>query len=360
MINLYLENFNILYFSNFVIGSIASFLFVYPINYFGIKYALIDRLDSRKEYRDKIVRIGGLSIVLSFFLSIILYQLINNVFSDNQLIYLLFYSTLFFFIGFFDDILAIKAIPRLILQISISFAAWFFCSDLQFKFLDKVFTQNYLFDINLILGIFITVIWISGVTNAINWTDGLDGLASGISIVVLIGLFFIFLTLDQYQYAFYSISLAGCCYGFFLQNYKPAKIIMGDGGAYFLGFNLASLCLIASNKIMTLYPLNIYNVFLPFLLLTIPILDMLVVILTRILNSRSPFQPDRNHLHHKLLKNGYSYQKTLRIIIFLNLIFSFMTLLIFKSYSHILISTIIIFILNFFNKIKSFNFRKRF
>ena len=102
-------------------------------------------------------------------------------------------------------------------------------------FRDLNFGNNLNLDF-LILSLIVTVIWITGVTNAINWTDGLDGLAGGVSVVLSSGLFFIFLSLDLYDYALYSISIAGACYGFLIHNYRPATILMGDGGSYFFRF----------------------------------------------------------------------------------------------------------------------------
>ena len=92
---------------------------------------------------------------------------------------------------------------------------------------------NYLNEFFFILSLIVTIIWITGVTNAINWTDGLDGLAGGVSVVLSSGLFFIFLSSDLYDYALYSIAIAGACYGFLVHNYKPATILMGDGGFTF-------------------------------------------------------------------------------------------------------------------------------
>ena len=355
MIDFYLENIYLSAFSFFIVASTFSFLLVYPVKLFGNYFGFIDSIDFRKEYRDKIVRIGGLSIVVGSFISFIYTNALIKIQLDNQLLYVLIFSIFFFLIGFIDDILTIKPVPRLILQFFCSFSVWLFCNDLHFNLLEKIFFNNFPGEIIIIMGLLITAVWISGVTNAINWTDGLDGLASGVSIIILINLFFIFLTLNEIQLANYSIVLAGSCYGFFLQNYKPAKIIMGDGGSYFLGFNLASLCLIASNKFFIQYPSERFLSLLPLFLLIIPIVDMSLVIFTRIRNLKSPFYPDRNHLHHKLLKKGFSYKKTLIFIILLNLIASSIVLFLLSGFKYLIILICILFALNFIIKFKPTN-----
>ena len=121
---------------------------------------------------------------------------------------------------------------------------------------------------------------------------------------------------------------------------------MGDGGSYFLGFNVAVLSLIASNNLYFQYPNEEIYTFLPLLLLAIPILDMLIVILTRISNLKSPFEPDRSHLHHRLLKLGFGYQKTIDIIIILNLIFSTITFVLISRYDFLFSSILLIVFLN--------------
>ena len=217
-------------------------------------------------------------------------------------------------------------------------------------------TRNYLNQLLQIASLIVTVFWITGVTNAINWTDGLDGLAGGVSVVLSSGLFFIFLSLDLYDYALYAIAIAGACYGFLIHNYKPASILMGDGGSYFLGFNLASLSLIASNAIF--FESEIGNAFFislfPFLLLGVPIIDMFFVILIRIYNSKSPFYPDRNHLHHRLLSLGINYKGTISTILLLNITFVSLVYLFFSKREFIFISltfyTLLLLSLNFLKK----------
>ena len=264
----------------FIFSIIISNFAISPIRKIGLRYGLIDHYEKRKDFKGIIVRIGGLSIVLGCSISLLLSANLFDFQFDNQLIYLFFVSILFFLIGFFDDLLTIKPIPRLFLQISSTLLSLKLLDNIVFpffKFTTLTNNSNILF---FAVGLLITIIWIPGVTNAFNWIDGLDGLAGGVSVILFSGLFFVFLSLDLYQYSLYTIAIAGSSYGFLIHNYKPASILMGDGGSYFLGFNLAALSLIASNSLILEGNINssIVASFLPFILLSVPIFDMFFVI----------------------------------------------------------------------------------
>ena len=146
-----------------------------------------------------------------------------------------------------------------------------------------------------------TVFWIVGITNAINWLDGLDGLTSGIILIYssfLTG--YSFLSQD-FNLAITSAIISGSCLGFLNHNKFPASIIMGDSGSNFLGFIISVLSIFSFKTIDS--GINFYYAF---IFMSIPLLDMLFVISKRILNKKSPFYPDRNHLHHRLLRNGFN------------------------------------------------------
>ena len=326
----------------FIFSIIISNFAISPVRKIGLKYGLIDRYEKRKDFKGIIVRIGGLSIVLGCLISLLLSANLFNIQFDKQLIYLSFVSLLFFLIGFFDDLFSIKPIPRLILQVSATLLSLKILDNLVFPFFEFANSPDKSNNFFLVLGLLITLLWIPGVTNALNWIDGLDGLAGSVSLILFSGLFFVFLSLNLYQYSLYSIAIAGGCYGFLIHNYKPASILMGDGGSYFLGFNLATLSLIASNSLIIENNINsliIASLF-PFILLCVPILDMVFVILVRIYNLKSPFYPDRNHLHHRLLEFGINYKSTILIILILNLLAVFSAYLLFSKNDLICISLI--------------------
>ena len=177
------------------------------------------------------------------------------------------------------------------------------------------FLSNNYFYLNDSFSLIINILWFCGVINSINWIDGLDGLAAGISLIICFGLAFISIANGNLSIALLSIILAGSCLGFLKNNFYPAKIMMGDGGSYFLGTNIALLSFLAVAKSD-----GQINLFIPFTLLIVPILDMTYVIISRIQNKLSPFYPDRRHLHHRLINYGFSYKKTVCIIYLLNFI----------------------------------------
>jgi UDP-N-acetylmuramyl pentapeptide phosphotransferase/UDP-N-acetylglucosamine-1-phosphate transferase len=160
-----------------------------------------------------------------------------------------------------------------------------------------------------ILSLLATVIWLVGITNAINWLDGLDGLAAGVSGIAAVGLLSVSFSLDQPAAGLLAAALAGSCLGFLRHNFNPARIFMGDGGSYFLGFALASISIVGPAKGLTSVSL-----LLPLMILSLPLADMSAVIMGRLSEGRSPFYPDRRHLHHRLLRAGFSHRRTVVLI----------------------------------------------
>jgi UDP-N-acetylmuramyl pentapeptide phosphotransferase/UDP-N-acetylglucosamine-1-phosphate transferase len=159
------------------------------------------------------------------------------------------------------------------------------------------------------LSLLATVVWLVGITNAINWLDGLDGLAAGVSGIAAIGLLSVSFSLAQPAAGLLAAALAGACLGFLRHNFNPARIFMGDGGSYFLGFALAAISIVGPAKGLTGVSL-----LLPLLILSLPLADMSAVIMGRLSEGRSPFYPDRRHLHHRLLRSGLSHRRTVVLI----------------------------------------------
>jgi UDP-GlcNAc:undecaprenyl-phosphate GlcNAc-1-phosphate transferase len=150
--------------------------------------------------------------------------------------------------------------------------------------------------------------------NAINWIDGLDGLAAGVSGIAATIMLVVCLFMDQPAAAIIAAALAGGALGFLRYNFNPANIFMGDGGAYFMGFTLAAVGVIGLVKTVTTAA-----VLLPYLILAVPILDMSAVILDRLRSGKSPFVADKRHLHHRLLNAGLSHRVTVVFIYILTL-----------------------------------------
>nr|WP_075440452.1 MraY family glycosyltransferase [Prochlorococcus marinus] len=307
-----------------IVFSICFFisLIVIPIvNKLGIFYKILDIPDKRKKHKKPLVRIGGLAIYLSFIFSIIILIIFfkENLFltiNIEKIITIILGSSTFFLIGIMDDLLNLSPFIRLIFQIIVSSFIWSKGIGINNLDISWVGFLNNNIELNTFFSFLISIIWIVGVINAINWIDGLDGLGIGISYMTLCGVFIYSCLISNYSLIFLSIVLLGICLGFYLYNSNPAKLLMGDGGSYLLGSLLAILCL-ETFKLGS----NNENIFLSILFLFVPLADMTYVITKRILTKKSPFFPDRGHIHHRLLNLGISYKNTVIIIIGFQFIF---------------------------------------
>jgi UDP-GlcNAc:undecaprenyl-phosphate/decaprenyl-phosphate GlcNAc-1-phosphate transferase len=150
-----------------------------------------------------------------------------------------------------------------------------------------------------------TVFWILGMINSINWIDGLDGLSSGVGLIAAATLGIISLTtaVSQPYVAVLCFTLAGALLGFLRWNFHPASIFMGTSGTMFVGFTLAVLSILGTAKVAV-----------AILVLGVPIIDTFWIIVRRVASRRSPFSPDRGHIHHRLLDLGLSHTQTVLLI----------------------------------------------
>lgn len=158
-------------------------------------------------------------------------------------------------------------------------------------------------------GIPLTILWIVGVTNAVNLIDGLDGLAAGVSSIACMSLFCIALLVGEFEVALVTAALTGACFGFLPYNFNPAKIFMGDTGSTFLGFILATVSIMGLFKSYA-----VISVAVPFLVLGLPLFDTGFAIVRRMKAGKPIMSPDREHLHHRVLDMGFSQKKTVGII----------------------------------------------
>ncbi|MFN2196101.1 MAG: hypothetical protein ACK2UW_08265 [Anaerolineales bacterium] len=236
---------------------------------------------------------GGVAIYLAFVLSLI-------IFKFDWVTYwpLLASSTGMFFLGLYDDFFQLSPPAKIIGQIiagSLLIYAGYRIEFFKFEFVN----------------ILITIIWLVMITNAINLIDNMDGLAGGISIIVAGYLAFLFFrSPSQSDLFIYTLILIGATAGFWIYNFPPAKIFMGDSGSMFLGFSLAALAVVrrtsASNVLAVLG--------IPLLLFILPIMDTSFVAITRILRGESPAKGGRDHTSHRLIAFGLSERQTLLVL----------------------------------------------
>ncbi len=275
----------------------------------GLKIGYVDQPGERKIHQKPIVRLGGIAISLATLMACLIAWILggfNSLPHDQVLEFWGVFggSFLFFLIGLSDDLSDLSPFTRLLMQLCVASVVWIVGVRIEFLPLPGIGLISLGF-----LSLPITIIWLAGVVNAINWMDGLDGLASGISGISASILLILCLWLNQPTVALFAAALTGSSIGFLRYNFKPAQIFMGDSGSYFIGFTLASLSVIS---LMNTTSASL--IFLPFLILSVPIVDMSVVILARLSDGKSPFYPDQRHLHHRFLKLGFSQRLTVILI----------------------------------------------
>jgi UDP-GlcNAc:undecaprenyl-phosphate GlcNAc-1-phosphate transferase len=283
------------------ISSVALAVVLTPlVIWFARRFNVVDLPDIRKVHKQPTPRIGGVAIYLP---TIIVLSAV--FFTDNSIkrqagdihskIFVLFaVITLIFLVGLADDIRGIRARNKLLFQVAASIIV---CA-MGFRIKSFAYSDNLIIDFG-ILSWPITILWIVGITNAVNLIDGLDGLAAGLSGVACGVMLVLSIYFHQTAMAVIMLSLLGALSGFLYYNFNPAKIFMGDCGSLLLGFTIASSSVIFATKSHAIVSLT-----LPVLALGIPIFDTLLSILRRFLDRRSLFSPDHEHFHHKLLALG--------------------------------------------------------
>ena len=304
-------------------------LFAIPISLgIGKKFKIIDYPNLRKQHTRPIVRIGGMAITFGFIFSSINIFILYFDSVENSLFYLKIIAIIFafFLIGLGDDIFSLNPIIRLFIQFSLSAILWWSGLRIDYVNISSLFNGSVQLNLPAIFSFLITCIWITGIINALNWFDGLDGLATGISIIILFSLLLISLKISQFELSIIIASLIGSLLAFIKFNYFPAKILMGDCGSYLLGSSLSIFSLLVAKNISSLTPQYIIAE-IPIFSLGIIIIDMIYVIFKRISKGKSPFFPDNNHLHHRLLKFGFSQKKVVNIIYLLFIFTASLTVL---------------------------------
>ena len=278
------------------------------------KYQWYDSNDKRKIHTGDIPRIGGLGIFVSFVAALLLFLIIckfSNIHLNNISKYKHLSLVLGFFIitalGVIDDFISIRAWQKFLIQITAALIVSTGGFNFQFFYIPFIRYNIPLYFFSHAL----TIFWIISLCNAINLIDGIDGLAGGISAIAVLFYGIIFYITGNSTAAGLSFSLLGGILGFLIFNFPPAKIFMGDSGSLFLGFSLSVIPLVNNKP-----PVSSTVLFLPLILLIIPILDMIAAMLRRIRRGIPIFSPDREHVHHKLMDFGLSNRKILFTLYF--------------------------------------------
>jgi UDP-GlcNAc:undecaprenyl-phosphate GlcNAc-1-phosphate transferase len=294
------------------------------------KYKIYDDFNDRKLPKSPRPRLGGVGIFIGFFtafyaLFFAVYLLQDTpyfIYIDLSLFQIMLYvcSILFFFLlGLYDDFKGLKAMQKL--AVELVFATILFYIGFKIELLTLPFMKD---SINVgILSYPLSMLWIIGVANAINLIDGLDGLAGGVIAIVAVTIIII-CVLDKLVFpAIIITALLGGIIGFLPYNIYPSRILMGDSGALFAGTILATVSLKTAHKASLGIALMI-----PIIFLAIPVMDAVLSFFRRLLKGKNPFKGDNDHIHHRLMKKGFSEKKSVGILLILTAIFSILSILV--------------------------------
>jgi UDP-GlcNAc:undecaprenyl-phosphate/decaprenyl-phosphate GlcNAc-1-phosphate transferase len=282
----------------FGVAAIIAFISTPIVMKLAYKLGAIDvPNDERRVHKTPIPSLGGLAIYISFIICSLLFLKL-----DKQVLGIIISGSIILVMGIFDDIRPLKAQQKLYVQILASIMLLFFgvtVKSITIPFIggNGSFYIRY-------LGIPLTIIWVVGITNAINVIDGLDGLAGGICLISSLTLFGVSIISGRYTTMNLTAILSGACLGFLPFNFNPAKIFMGDTGALFLGFILAAISIQGATKSAAAVAVAV-----PILAIGLPIYDTLFAMIRRKLNKKPMMGADRGHLHHRLLDMGLSQRQ---------------------------------------------------
>lgn len=304
--------------SHFILGSklfltlfvsFAITVFLLPrLGELASRIGLLDHPARRKLHHMPKPLVGGLAMSLAVAVTSLLFIPLHNLRG--------FYAGLVLLVitGFLDDFNELNHRYKFIVQMIAAVFIMYFSQVYLYTFGDLLSTGPIIFQFSVP---FITILGIVGVCNAVNMIDGLDGLAGGISLTAFASFACLAFISGQTTLMLLSLALCGCLVGFLLYNWHPARLFMGDAGSLFLGFSAGFISIALTqqqNSLIT--PVT------PLLILAVPIVDTITIMVKRLMKGRSPFHADKAHLHHILLKMGFSRSQAASIIICLSALFS--------------------------------------
>lgn len=303
---------------NLIVALITSFLITFILLPIIIKVSrsidLLDAPDRRKIHSISTPSLGGIAIYIGFILA----TLIAIPFAQLVAMKFVLAGTMvIFFLGIRDDISSLQAQHKLFTQLFAAFLVVVLADIRLTGFYGLMGIHELPIWLNVTFTVFVVVI----LTNSFNLIDGIDGLAGSVGVFILSFLAWFFLKADMLTYALLSLSLIGSLIAFLYFNWNPSKVFMGDTGSLLVGFSITTLIIqfINNAQSVTLFSELQINapVALAVALLIIPIYDTLRVFVIRFLRGKNPLDPDRNHLHHGLLRLGMSHsQATITLVLF--------------------------------------------
>lgn len=293
----------ILYLS-FVISVVVSALLTYWVRTTAIAYGLkATPVYGRHTHTKPLPRLGGIAICVTFMTAALAYipiaRFLHIAISTKSYLGILVPVLLIFLMGAYDDVKPLK--PKSKVAVESCAAILLYLAGFGFHYFDSFFAGHL---IGKAIDLPLTIFWVLLITNAFNLIDGLDGLAAGSALISAISILAVCL-LGHHEFITYLVLvLVGATLGFLPFNFYPASIFMGDSGSLFIGFLLSALAMAAIQDTTTAA-----GIALPILAFGLPILDVALAVLRRALRGHPLFRGDTDHIHHKLLRRGFSHRQ---------------------------------------------------
>ncbi|KYP20747.1 MULTISPECIES: glycosyltransferase family 4 protein [Streptococcus] len=313
-----------------LIGALLISLLITPIfRLVAFKIGTVDNPNARRINKIPMPSGGGIAIFISFMIvTLVFMPKVTPDLSKEQISYFSYIfpvvmgSLMVTVTGFIDDLFEIA--PR-VKMLGIIFGASIIWAFTTFRFDSfKIPFGGPLLEFGPIVTYILTVLWIASITNAINLIDGLDGLVSGVSIISLLTMAvvsFFFLPQADFYLTLTILILVAAIVGFFPYNYYPAIIYLGDTGALFIGFMIGVLSLQGLKNATAVVVVT------PVIILGVPIMDTAVAIIRRSLSGKKFYEPDKMHLHHRLLSMGFTHRGAVLVVYAIAMLFSLVSLL---------------------------------
>lgn len=295
---------------------LISFIVSYATVPWAIKFAnkkgIIDnpKQDDRRVHKTPTPRVGGIAMVAGVMISILLFYLLSlfiHLEIDKRLVGYVLGAIVIITMGFVDDMKNLRPLYKFLLQLIAGMIIYVFGISIVGVKIPFVYPQMIDFGI---WAFPITLAWVLGITNAVNLIDGLDGLAAGISSIASVSLLVIFAIIGApIEALIITIALVGSTIGFLPYNFNPAKTFMGDTGSNFLGYTLATVSIMGMAKGYT-----VLAIVAPLIVCGVPVFDMIFAIIRRLVKHQKLTAPDKGHIHHRLLKHGFSQKQAVLIL----------------------------------------------
>ena len=295
----------------FLGAALLSIVLTPLVRRLALRYRIVDRPGARRVHVTPIPRSGGLAVAAAFLGMAGGFLFVNErlgliavppSWRPLDVVALLLGGAVAAALGAIDDLLDLRARWQILGQVGLATGA--VALGIGVDFVNNPFGAGVIAFPALAAAAF-TIFWIVGMINSINWIDGLDGLSSGVAIIaaVTLGLISLSTRVNQPLIAVLCFVLAGALLGFLRWNFHPASIFAGTSGVQFVGYTLAVLAILGTAKVAV-----------ALLVLGVPIIDTFWIIVRRLSQRRSPFSPDRQHIHHRLLDLGLSHRQTVLVI----------------------------------------------